>query len=172
MPFVQSGYRKTSYPDASQGIFIRCASENPVSSTLAIQHTLIAQMLLTNPFTFEQWSWIAGIFSAALPTIIWLTSLTRKLFQSDQQIMDHAFHGVRIGASAKTLQKLKLKQINRSGSGAIKMIKWALPNGNELSVTYNSETDRVVYVEVDWCRKPSAFKTGLTKHKFGVTSSW
>ena len=84
--------------------------------------------------------------------------------------MERAFHGVRIGASAKSLQKLKLKQIDRSGSGAIKITKWALPNGNDLSVTYNSETDRIVYMEVDWCKNGSALSTGLAKKQFGTTS--
>jgi hypothetical protein len=131
---------------------------------------VLAQVLATNPFTFEQWSWIAGIFSATLPVLVWLIRLVQTHFQSDLQAMEHAFHGVRIGASAKSLQKLKIKQIDRSGSGAIKMTKWALPNGNDLSVTYNSVTDRIVYMEVDWCKKQSALSTGLAKKQFGITS--
>ena len=50
------------------------------------------------------------------------------------------------------------------------MTKWVLPNGNDLSVTYNSETDRIVYMEVDWCKKKSALSTGLAKKQFGTTS--
>lgn len=94
----------------------------------------------------------------------------RAYIQPDLQAMERAFHGVRIGASSKSLHKLKLKQINRSGSGPIKVTKWMLPNGNDLSVTYNSETDRIVYMEVDWCRKKSASSTGLAKKQFGTTS--
>ena len=127
-------------------------------------------MLATNPFTFEQWSWIAGIFSASLPVVVWLIRLVRTRFQSDLHAMEIAFHGVKIGTSAQSLQKLNLKQIDRSGSGAIKITKWALPNGNHLSVTYNSETDRIVYMEVDWCKKRSASNTGLAKKRFGITS--
>lgn len=127
-------------------------------------------MLATNPFTFEQWSWIAGIFSALLPVFAWLNGVVRSNFRSDLPSIERAFHGVRIGSSAKSLEKLKLKQIDRSGSGAVKITKWMLPNGNNLSVTYDSVKDRIVYMEVDWCKNNSALSTGLTRKKFGITS--
>jgi hypothetical protein len=121
-------------------------------------------------FTFEEWSWVAGIASVGITVIGGLISLAKKIRQSDTRAMVRAFHGVRIGASQRSLQRLKLKQIARDGEGAVKMTKWLLPEGNDLSVTYNSELDRIVYMEVDWCRKSSAKSTDLKNFRFGETS--
>ena len=121
-------------------------------------------------FTFEEWSWVAGIASTGITVIGGLFGLAMKTRKSEERAMTRAFHGVRIGASPKSLQKLQLKQIARDGEGAVKMTKWLLPDGNDLSVTYNSELDRIVYMELDWCRNPSSRATDLIKFHFGETS--
>ena len=121
-------------------------------------------------FTFEEWSWVAGIASTGITVIGGLIALAMKTRKFDARAMTRAFHGVRIGANLKSLQKLQLKQIARNGQGAVKMTKWLLPDGNALSVTYDSELDRIVYIEVDWCRNHSAKATDLRDFYFGQTS--
>jgi len=121
-------------------------------------------------FTFEEWSWVAGIASTGITVIGGVIALAMRIRPSDARAMARAFHGVSIGVSLKSLQKLQLKQIARDGEGAVKMTKWLLPDGNALSVTYDSELDRIVYMEVDWCRNPSARATDLRGFYFGETS--
>jgi hypothetical protein len=60
--------------------------------------------------------------------------------------------------------------VSREGNGSIKMTKFRLDNGNDLSVTYDSVQDRILYVEVDWNQAPSGKGTGISKLKFGETS--
>jgi predicted outer membrane lipoprotein len=123
------------------------------------------------PRELEQWSWVAGVLGAAfaLITLLWqIHSATRRTSRKgDWEMMDRAFHGVRIGAPFVSLQNLELHQIARSGSGAIKMTKWKLDNGNEMSVTYDSVRDRILYMEIDWSEKPQGITLGMNKLQFG-----
>ena len=84
--------------------------------------------------------------------------------------MDKAFHGIRIGANVQSIQKLGLKPIDRSGAGAAKITKWVLKTGNEMSVTYDSERDKILYMEVDWNQRGSSTKVGITRMTFGKTT--
>jgi len=119
----------------------------------------------------ESWSWLAGIGSLviALVTLLWQirSAMRRTSRKGDWEVMDRAFHGVRIGAPILTLQKLGLKPIDRSGSGAIKITKWRLDNGNEMSVTYDSVQDRILYVEIDWNQKTSGIAADMGGLLFG-----
>jgi hypothetical protein len=123
------------------------------------------------PNTLEPWSWVAGILGSviALVALVWQVQVaTRKISRKgDWETMDRAFHGVRIGAPIATLQKLGLKPIDRSGSGSVKVTKWRLDNGNELSVTYDSVQDRILYMEIDWNGKTSGMSLGMGKLLFG-----
>lgn len=103
--------------------------------------------------SFEKWSWIAGIVSAAIALVafIWQIVFTERSSsrKTDWNVMDKAFHGIRIGAAIQSMYKLGLNLLDRNGAGAIKITKWEQKNGNEMSVTYDSEHDRILYVEVD-----------------------
>lgn len=123
------------------------------------------------PKSFESWSWLAGIAGSliALIALLWQVRIAmRKVSRKgDWETMDRAFHGVRIGAPIATLQRIGLQPIDRGGSGAVKITKWKLDNGNELSVTYDSVQDRILYMEVDWNQKTSAMSVGIGKLVFG-----
>ena len=90
--------------------------------------------------------------------------------KGDWEVMDRAFHGVRIGAPITTLQKIGLKPIDRSGSGAIKITKYLLENGNAMSVTYDSVQDRILYMEIDWNQQTSGMDLGLGALRFGSST--
>lgn len=50
------------------------------------------------------------------------------------------------------------------------MTRWKLGNGNELSVTYDSVQDRILYMEIDWNQKTSGMTLGMGKLLFGRSS--
>jgi len=58
----------------------------------------------------------------------------------------------------------------RNGDGKIKMTKWRLASGNELSVTYDSEQDRILYAELDWDFKPGSVDSGIAGLRFGAST--
>jgi hypothetical protein len=126
---------------------------------------------MTIPQALEPWSWVAGIVGAAiaLVTLVWQVRIATKRGsrKGDWEVMDRAFHGVRVGAPIHTLQMLGLKPIDRGGSGSIKITKWQLDNGNEMSVTYDSVQDRILYMEVDWSQKTSGMSLGMGGLLFG-----
>jgi len=78
--------------------------------------------------------------------------------------------GIKIGDAPSVLEKLNLEPLAREGHGAIKMVKFKLANGNELSVTYNSRENRIIYVQNDWSLKPEGAATDILAFKFGVTT--
>jgi hypothetical protein len=78
--------------------------------------------------------------------------------------------GIKIGDAPSVLEKMNLEPLAREGRGAIKMVKYKLANGNELSVTYNSRENRVIYIEDDWSLKPEGAATDIPAIKFGVTT--
>ena len=84
--------------------------------------------------------------------------------------MDKTFHGVRIGAPAATLLNLRFEQVARDGQGATKISKWRLDDGNDISATYDTERDRILYVEVDWNGNEAAERVGIDGLKFGKTT--
>jgi len=123
------------------------------------------------PKELEKWSWIAGIIGAAvaLVTLTWqIRAASRKTSRRGEwETMDRAFQGVRIGAPIASLRKLGLNPTARSGSGAVKMTKWELANGNYLSVTYDSVQDRILYMEIDWNQKSTGMSPGISDFIFG-----
>jgi hypothetical protein len=126
---------------------------------------------MTIPKELEAWSWIAGIVGSAIAliTFIWQIRVAKRRTsrKGDWEVMDRAFHGLRIGAPIVTLQKLGLQPIDRSGSGAIKITKWRLNNGNEMSVTYDSIQDRILYAEIDWNQNLSGIAVDIGGLLFG-----
>lgn len=81
-----------------------------------------------------------------------------------------SLNGVRIGDPASTLQALNLQQISRAGEAGIKVTKFKLPNGNELSVTYDSRADRILYIENDWNLTSQSRAVGASNLAFGSTN--
>jgi len=81
-----------------------------------------------------------------------------------------SLNGVRIGDSASTLQALNLQQISRVGEAGMKVTKFKLPNGNELSVTYDSRADRILYIVNDWNLTSQSNAVGSSNLVFGSTN--
>jgi hypothetical protein len=79
--------------------------------------------------------------------------------------------GIKLGGNAATvLEKITLEPIAREGQGGIKIVKYRQVNGNELSVTYNNRSNRILYIENDWCLKPEGAITDVPSFEFGVTT--
>ena len=78
--------------------------------------------------------------------------------------------GIKVGDAPSVLEKIKLEPLSREERGAIKMVKYGLANGDELSVTYNSRENRIIYIEDDWSLKPEGAATDIPAFKFGVTT--
>jgi hypothetical protein len=78
--------------------------------------------------------------------------------------------GISIGDPPAVLERVNLETIARAGTGAMKTVKYKLANGNELSVTYNSRANRILYVESDWNITPDAAATDFPGFKFGNTT--
>lgn len=78
--------------------------------------------------------------------------------------------GVDLGAPPSSLADLAMKPLAREGKGAIKMSKYALPNGNEISVTFDSRQNKILFIELDWDRQRGSQETGVPRLKFGRTS--
>jgi len=78
--------------------------------------------------------------------------------------------GIKLGDAPNVLEKLNLESVAHEEQGAIKTVKFLLTNGNELSVTYNSRENRVIYIEQDWTFKPQGAATDIPAFKFGTTT--
>lgn len=89
------------------------------------------------------------------------------LFTSAQA---QSLSGIKVGDPPSVLEKLNLEPLAREEHGAMKVMKFRLPNGNELSVTYNSQENRIIYIENDWSMRPEGTATDIPAFKFGVTT--
>jgi hypothetical protein len=78
--------------------------------------------------------------------------------------------GVKLGAAPITLETLPMKPTVREGNGVEKVTKFKLPNGNNLSVTYDSKANKIRYIELDWNNTPQATNTGVGELFFGQTT--
>lgn len=78
--------------------------------------------------------------------------------------------GIQIGEPVSALDKLNLQPTARATIGSMDTVKYKLVNGNELSVTYESPTGRIVYLECDWNRNPASAATDFPGFQFGVTT--
>jgi hypothetical protein len=130
------------------------------------------------PGELERWSWVAGVvgglaglvvisglaWNAMKSTIYW------SIHRGDWVALDRVFGGVRIGASVASLQKINKRPIDRAGEGAIKTTKWRLDSGNEMSVTYDSEQDKILFMEIDWNHEASGINLGVNGLKFGTST--
>lgn len=73
--------------------------------------------------------------------------------------------GLQPGDSEITLEKLGSKPVVVDIQGIFKISKFNI-DGNDLSVTVNTTSKKIVYVELDWIHSP---KTGLGGFDFGMT---
>ncbi len=81
-----------------------------------------------------------------------------------------AIAGIHVGDRTNALESLHLTPTARETVSSMETLKYQLANGNELSVTYDSTKNSVVYVECDWGRKALSAETDFPGFKFGVTS--
>lgn len=102
---------------------------------------------------------VARIFASAFLLVVFASA---SLAQS--------IAGIKAGDPPSVLESLNLEPVAREGSGAMKIVKYKLANGNEVSVTYNSRANRILYVESDWNGKPNATATNFPGFKFGITT--
>lgn len=76
--------------------------------------------------------------------------------------------GIKVGDPPSVLEKLNLEPLATEEHGAMKVVKFKLPNGNELSVT--SRENRIIYIENDWSLRPEGAATDISGFKFGLTT--
>ncbi len=81
-----------------------------------------------------------------------------------------AIAGIHVGDPASVLEKLNLEFVARARLGSMKVVKYRLADGNEVSVTYASRTNRIVYIECDWNQEPESAESDFPSFKFGVTT--
>lgn len=98
--------------------------------------------------------------------IVWVLALAILPCASVAQ----SISGIRVGEPASSLEKLHLKPVATDHVGSMETVKYNAANGNELSVTYDRASNRIVYIESDWNRKPESAATDLVGFEFGVTT--
>lgn len=85
-------------------------------------------------------------------------------------VMDSAFHGIKVGGSVKPVYDLNFESVSRRGMGSTKYSEWKLPNGNLFSVIYDSESDRVLKMDIKWNERNSSQLVGISDFMFGQTT--
>ena len=78
--------------------------------------------------------------------------------------------GVSLGAAPSTLEALSMRSVAREGHAQRKATKFILENGNNLSVTYDSKSDKILYIEDDWSLKDEGKLSGMDSLIFGFTT--
>lgn len=84
--------------------------------------------------------------------------------------MKDTFLGIKIGDKSSIVHKLEYERISRGGEGQIKHIKWKLKTNNELSITYDSRQNRILYMELDWLKNEGDKEVGIDNFMFGQTT--
>jgi len=78
--------------------------------------------------------------------------------------------GIEVGDPPTLLDKLNLKAVAHVTQGSTDSTKYVLPNGDELSVTSDSQAKKIVYVEHDWSRGSANTPADFPGFTFGVTT--
>ena len=78
--------------------------------------------------------------------------------------------GIHVGDSRTAVEGLKLKSTAKENQGSTEATKYKLANGNELSVTLDTQKNRVVYIEVDWNKNPEGAASDFPGLKFGLST--
>jgi len=90
--------------------------------------------------------------------------------ERDWHVMKKAFYGIRVGGPVQPAYDLNFERLFRKGDGAIKSIKWCLPNLNEFSVSYDSEQDRIRQIEIKWGGNEQGKEVGMSGFRFNETT--
>ena len=78
--------------------------------------------------------------------------------------------GLRIGDDISTLSKIGSEPIAKQAMGPHTAIKFELPDGNALSITYRDSSGQIVYLETDWGQKQSGSFSDFHDFRFGETT--
>ena len=78
--------------------------------------------------------------------------------------------GVTIGSDRAALNQLGTKPTATQTMGPHTAVKFLLPGGNELSVTFVRSTGKIVYLETDWGGEPGGAFSDFDGFKYGQTS--
>jgi hypothetical protein len=81
-----------------------------------------------------------------------------------------SLNGVKIGDLSSTLETLDLQLKGSNTNGNFRFTKFNLSNGNDLSITYNIQTNKILYIETDWNQKFKARASGVSSFVFGSTT--
>ncbi len=82
-----------------------------------------------------------------------------------------ALSGIRVGDDMTSLNgRLGGPASQRQSDSSFTTQKWAMPDGNDLSITAVSRTRTVVYLETDWGRSPSGIRSDFGGFRYGSTS--
>ena len=99
--------------------------------------------------------------------LLWVPTALNVSIKSEIQL---SIEGIRVGGTTDAIHALKFERVARDGEGSIKTTKWKLNNGNKLSATYNSQENRVLYIELDWSGKAKGVDSTFMKFQFDSTS--
>lgn len=88
----------------------------------------------------------------------------------DWHVMEKAFYGIRVGGPIQPAYDLEFERLLRRGDGVLKTIKWRLPNSNDFTVEYDSEQDRIRYIQIDWNGNELGKEVGISNFRFGETT--
>ena len=78
--------------------------------------------------------------------------------------------GISVGNPASATSRLGSNPIARQSSGPFDLIKWRLLDGNELSVTFERRTQKIVYIESDWGGRAAGAYSDYPGFSFGRTT--
>lgn len=92
-----------------------------------------------------------------------------KEAERDWQVMEKAFFGIHVGGPIQPAYDLDFPRLLREGDGVYKSIKWQLPNSNTFLVTYDSEKDRILRIEIEWGGQDEGRDVGISNFRFGET---
>ena len=98
-----------------------------------------------------------------IPTIILLAFLTMP-------VQAQNLSGIRIGDDASVTERLGGIPIARESSGPFEILKYRFADGNELSITLERGTRKIVYVESDWGGKAAGAYSDYPGFIFGKTT--
>ena len=89
---------------------------------------------------------------------------------SSQAGVCQSMSGIRIGDDISSLSQLNTEAIAQQTIGPHTALKFELPDGNTLSVTYRTSTGKIVYLETDWAGKQSGSFSDFRDFRFGETT--
>jgi hypothetical protein len=99
-----------------------------------------------------------------------LTILFFAILSFPVGLASQAIAGLQIGDPSSAIDKLYLKPIAQASQDSMETRKFKLADGDELSVTFDSRADKIVYLERDWNKEPKNTPTEFRDFTFGVTT--